>query len=197
MGAGGTLAGTRKIRNCFKEEVVFEQRSEQCTGMNWRPSWVGRTARAKAGKSVGVRKVEDGAAGGQWAGEGWEGKGTHSPHRGSRRDNCRGHAGVWTDSKCRECPPAHKQLVSSLHIGRPCPRPRDKAANRDSQILNKQLNNWARQHQLALRILVMRKRSGGQRGGFPHGSVVKNPPTNVGDTRLIPGPRGSHMPQNN
>ena len=29
--------------------------------------------------------------------------------------------------------------------------------------------------------------------GFPGGSVVKNPPTNAGDTGSIPGPGGSHM----
>ena len=28
--------------------------------------------------------------------------------------------------------------------------------------------------------------------GFPGGSVVKNPPANVGDTGLIPGPGRSH-----
>ena len=30
--------------------------------------------------------------------------------------------------------------------------------------------------------------------GFPGGPVVKTLPTNVGDTGLIPGPGGSHMP---
>ena len=34
-------------------------------------------------------------------------------------------------------------------------------------------------------------------GGFPGGSVVKNPPTNAGDTSSIPDPRRSHMPQSN
>ena len=32
---------------------------------------------------------------------------------------------------------------------------------------------------------------------FSGGPVVKNPPTNVGDTGLIPGPGRSHMPQGN
>ena len=32
---------------------------------------------------------------------------------------------------------------------------------------------------------------------FPGGTVVKNPPANVGDTGSIPGPGGSHMPQSN
>ena len=31
--------------------------------------------------------------------------------------------------------------------------------------------------------------------GFPGGSVVKNPPTNAGDTGSIPGLGGSHTPQ--
>ena len=31
-------------------------------------------------------------------------------------------------------------------------------------------------------------------GGFPGGSVVKNPPANAADTHLIPFPGGSHMP---
>ncbi|KAI4551670.1 hypothetical protein MJT46_017922 [Ovis ammon polii x Ovis aries] len=30
-------------------------------------------------------------------------------------------------------------------------------------------------------------------GGFPGGSVVKNPPANAGDTGLIPDPGGSHI----
>ena len=33
--------------------------------------------------------------------------------------------------------------------------------------------------------------------GFPDGSVVKNSPANAEDTRLIPGPRLSHMLQSN
>ena len=33
--------------------------------------------------------------------------------------------------------------------------------------------------------------------GFPGGAVVKNPPTNAGDTGLSPGPGRSHMPQSN
>ena len=32
---------------------------------------------------------------------------------------------------------------------------------------------------------------------FPCGAVVKNPPTNAGDTGSIPGPGRSHMPQGN
>ena len=32
-------------------------------------------------------------------------------------------------------------------------------------------------------------------GGFPGGSVVENPPANVGDTGLIPGPGSFHMSQ--
>ena len=28
---------------------------------------------------------------------------------------------------------------------------------------------------------------------FPVGPVVKNPPSNAGDTELIPGPGGSHI----
>ena len=32
---------------------------------------------------------------------------------------------------------------------------------------------------------------------FPGGSVVKNPPANVGDMCLIPGPGGLHMPWSN
>ena len=32
---------------------------------------------------------------------------------------------------------------------------------------------------------------------FPGGAVVKNPPTNAGDTGLIPGPGRSHMPWSN
>ena len=31
-----------------------------------------------------------------------------------------------------------------------------------------------------------------QRGAFPGGSVVTNPPADAGDTASIPGPRGSH-----
>ena len=31
--------------------------------------------------------------------------------------------------------------------------------------------------------------------GFPGGAVVKNPPSNAGDTGLSPGPRRSHMPR--
>ena len=34
-------------------------------------------------------------------------------------------------------------------------------------------------------------------GDFPGGTVVKNPPTNAGDTGSIPGPGRSHMPQSN
>ena len=34
-------------------------------------------------------------------------------------------------------------------------------------------------------------------GGFPGGTVVKNPPANAGDTGLSPGPGRSHMPQSN
>ena len=34
-------------------------------------------------------------------------------------------------------------------------------------------------------------------GGFPGGSVVKNPPTSVGDTGSIPGPGRFHMLQSN
>ena len=33
--------------------------------------------------------------------------------------------------------------------------------------------------------------------GFPGGTVVKNPPANVGDTGLSPGPGRSHMPRSN
>ena len=33
--------------------------------------------------------------------------------------------------------------------------------------------------------------------GLPGGSVVKNPPANVRDMGLIPGPRGSYMPWSN
>ena len=32
---------------------------------------------------------------------------------------------------------------------------------------------------------------------FPGGTVVNNPPANAGDTGLIPGPAGSHMPRSN
>ena len=32
---------------------------------------------------------------------------------------------------------------------------------------------------------------------FPGGSVVKNPPTNAGDTGSSPGPGRSYMPQSN
>ena len=31
-------------------------------------------------------------------------------------------------------------------------------------------------------------------GGFPGGSVVKNPPANARDAGSIPGPGGSHVP---
>ena len=34
-------------------------------------------------------------------------------------------------------------------------------------------------------------------GGFPGGTVVKNLPTNAGDTCSSPGPGRSHMPQSN
>ena len=34
-------------------------------------------------------------------------------------------------------------------------------------------------------------------GDFPGGAVVKNPPANVGDTGLSPGPGRSHMPWSN
>ena len=33
--------------------------------------------------------------------------------------------------------------------------------------------------------------------GFPHGTVVKNPPVNAGDTGSSPGPGRSHMPRSN
>ena len=36
-----------------------------------------------------------------------------------------------------------------------------------------------------------------RQGGFPGGSVVKNPPANAGVTCSIPGPRRSHMLQSN
>ena len=36
-----------------------------------------------------------------------------------------------------------------------------------------------------------------QWGGFPGGTVVKNPPANAGDTGLSPDPRRSHMLQSN
>ena len=36
-----------------------------------------------------------------------------------------------------------------------------------------------------------------QHGGFPGGSVVKNPPANAGDMGSSPGPGGSHMPWSN
>ena len=32
-------------------------------------------------------------------------------------------------------------------------------------------------------------------GGFPHSSVVKNPPANAGDTGSIPDPGRFHVPQ--
>ena len=32
---------------------------------------------------------------------------------------------------------------------------------------------------------------------FPGGTVVKNPPTNAGDTGSVPGPGRSHMPRRN
>ena len=34
-------------------------------------------------------------------------------------------------------------------------------------------------------------------GGFPGGTVVKNPPANAGDTGSSPGPGRSHMPWSN
>ena len=34
-------------------------------------------------------------------------------------------------------------------------------------------------------------------GDFPGGAVVKNPPTNAGDTGSSPGPERSHMPRSN
>ena len=34
-------------------------------------------------------------------------------------------------------------------------------------------------------------------GGFPGGSVIKNPPANAGDTGSIPDPARSHMPRSN
>ena len=34
-------------------------------------------------------------------------------------------------------------------------------------------------------------------GGFPGGTVVKNPPANAGDMGSISGPGRSHMPQGN
>ena len=34
-------------------------------------------------------------------------------------------------------------------------------------------------------------------GGFPGGTVVKNPPANAEDTGSSPGPGRSHMPQSN
>ena len=34
-------------------------------------------------------------------------------------------------------------------------------------------------------------------GGFPGGTVVKNPPANAGDTGLSPGPGRSHMLRSN
>ena len=36
-----------------------------------------------------------------------------------------------------------------------------------------------------------------ERGDFPGGAVVKNPPANAGDTGSIPGPGRSHMPWSN
>ena len=34
-------------------------------------------------------------------------------------------------------------------------------------------------------------------GGFPGGTVVKNPPANAGDTGSSPGPGRSHVPRSN
>ena len=34
-------------------------------------------------------------------------------------------------------------------------------------------------------------------GGFPGGTVVKDPPANAADTGLSPGPGRSHMPRSN
>ena len=34
-------------------------------------------------------------------------------------------------------------------------------------------------------------------GGFPGGTVVKNPPANAGDTGSNPGPGRSHVPRSN
>ena len=36
-----------------------------------------------------------------------------------------------------------------------------------------------------------------QSGGFPGGTVVKNPPANAGDTGSSPGLGRSHMPRSN
>ena len=35
------------------------------------------------------------------------------------------------------------------------------------------------------------------RGGFPGGAVLKNPPANAGDTGSSPGPGRSHVPRSN
>ena len=48
-----------------------------------------------------------------------------------------------------------------------------------------------------LEIIILSKVSQKEKGDFPGGTVVKNPPANAGDTGLIPGPGRSHMPQSN
>ena len=43
----------------------------------------------------------------------------------------------------------------------------------------------------------VKKKIGECLGGFPGGTVVKNPPANAGDTGSSPGLGRSHMPQSN
>ena len=43
----------------------------------------------------------------------------------------------------------------------------------------------------------MENRKKRERGSFPGGAVVRNPPANAGDTGSSPGPGRSHMPRSN
>ena len=47
---------------------------------------------------------------------------------------------------------------------------------------------------LSIKVLISKTR---QKGTYPGGTVVKNPPANAGDTGSIPGLGKSHMPQSN
>ena len=59
------------------------------------------------------------------------------------------------------------------------------------------LNNWGRINEA--QVLHMqyhqeqKKKKNHKDGGFPGGSVVKNPPANVGDMDSIPDPERSHV----
>ena len=46
-------------------------------------------------------------------------------------------------------------------------------------------------------FVITHKGNESEKGGFPGGAVVKNPPANAGDTGSSPGPGRCHMPRSN